>query len=132
MNYLSNVSIFFKFLFNFALNFSGHKYPPPPLLNLRAASEGKPPNSSPGWTEVPSIAPYRGGGPPLSASARIQNPHTDLNNSLGTMSVTPTSSSLSGGGAVSTQGTHFVFNEATPPPRPPRPAANQLSTFEET
>ena len=68
-------SIYSIFLFSF----SGHKYPPPPLLNLRAVSEGTAPSSSPGWgTEAPTIPPYRG--PPLSASGRIQNPHhTDLN-----------------------------------------------------
>jgi len=109
---------------------SGHKYPPPPLLNLRAVSEGTAPSSSPGWgTEAPTIPPYRG--PPLSASGRIQNPHhTDLNNSIGTMSITPNSGSTSGG-QVGGGGTHFVFTEATPPPRPPRPTNQHLSTFEE-
>merc|ERR1712051_70043 len=74
--------------------------------------------------------------PPLSASGRIQNPHhTDLNNSIGTMSITPNSlggqsGSTSGGQVGGQGGTHFVFTEATPPPRPPRPT-NQLSTFEE-
>ena len=124
-------SIYSIFLFSF----SGHKYPPPPLLNLRAVSEGTAPSSSPGWgTEAPTIPPYRG--PPLSASGRIQNPHhTDLNNSIGTMSITPNSlggqsGSTSGGQVGGQGGTHFVFTEATPPPRPPRPT-NQLSTFEE-
>ena len=120
----------FYYLFSiFIFLFSGHKYPPPPLLNLRAVSEGTAPSSSPGWgTEAPTIPPYRG--PPLSASGRIQNPHhTDLNNSIGTMSITPNSGSTSGG-QVGGGGTHFVFTEATPPPRPPRPT-NQLSTFEE-
>jgi hypothetical protein len=119
----------------FIFSFSGHKYPPPPLLNLRAVSEGTAPSSSPGWgTEAPTIPPYRG--PPLSASGRIQNPHhTDLNNSIGTMSITPNSlggqsGSTSGGQVGGQGGTHFVFTEATPPPRPPRPT-NQLSTFEE-
>ena len=67
----------------------------------------------------------------MNGPPRIQNPHhTDLNNSIGTLSITPNSGSTSGGQVGGQGGTHFVFTEATPPPRPPRPT-NQLSTFEE-
>lgn len=84
------------------VNGSGHRYPPPPL-SLRPGSEGTSPSFS------PDPRP-----PPHSASARVQHGQFDLNNSLGTISKTPSSSTSGGGG-----GSHFTFTEATPPPRPP-------------
>ena len=134
------IFIFIVKQFDLFILFSGQRYPPPPL-SLRAGSEGTSPSSySPGLFDAPAL-PNRGA-PPLSASARISttSQHFDLNNSIGAMSITP-SSSTSGGGTGHAHRPHFDFNNPVvsspqPPPRPPshrsqRAPVNSFSTFDD-